>query len=115
MDRDQTDLAQATLDRECDALRAKIKVLSEGEYAIAKNDVDRLRADLGEEPLQSLQQTLDERSAAYLEERIRQRTERENAAAAATAQKRPSESTQDGQSKRPRGRPKGSRNKKAAS
>ena len=105
MDRDQTDLAQATLDRECDALRSKIQVLSEGEYAIAKNDVDRLRADLGQEPLPSLQQTLDERSTQYLEERRRQGNEGENTAG--------SGSTPDGQSKKPRGRPKGSRNKKA--
>ncbi|TEB39578.1 hypothetical protein FA13DRAFT_1784297 [Coprinellus micaceus] len=114
LDRDQADLAQATLDRECDGLRAKIQVLSEGEYAIAKNDVDRLRADLGQEPLPSLQQTLEERSAAYLEERRRQGNESENTAAS-SGQKRPSESTPDGQSKRPRGRPKGSRNKKATS
>lgn len=114
MDRDQADLAQATLDRECGALRAKIQVLSDGEWAIAKADVDRLRVDLGQEPLPSLQQTLEERRAAYLEERRRQGNEGENSAGS-SRQKRPSESTPDGQPKKPRGRPKGSKNKKAAS
>ena len=105
MDRDQADFAQGTLDRECDALRAKIQALSEGEYVIAKNEVDRLRAGLGQEPLPSLQQILEERRAQYLEERRRQGNEGENTAG--------SGSTPDGQSKKPRGRPKGSRNKKA--
>lgn len=112
MDRDQADLAEATLDRECDALRAKISQLAEGEYAIAKADVDRLRQDLGQPPLPSLQQTLEERTAQYLEERRLQGNQGESS----TGNKRPSDGPAGGaetQAKRPRGRPKGSRNRKA--
>ncbi|KAJ3523412.1 hypothetical protein NMY22_g11450 [Coprinellus aureogranulatus] len=112
MDRDQADLAEATLDRECSDLRAKISQLSEGEYAIAKNDVDRLRQDLGQAPLPSLQQTLEERTAAYLEERRLQGNQGEETSSGRN--KRPSDGTSgDSAAKRPRGRPKGSRTKKA--
>ncbi|KAJ7841761.1 hypothetical protein B0H13DRAFT_2676701 [Mycena leptocephala] len=76
-DRNQADLLEATLDRERGALRAKIGALSEGEYKAAKNviffllvdftladaDVDRLRADLGQPPLPTLQETLDGKGA----------------------------------------------------
>lgn len=37
--------------------------LSEGDYAVAKNDVDRLRQELGQPPLPSLQSTLDEKAS----------------------------------------------------
>jgi hypothetical protein len=41
--------------------RAKIDQLTKGDYAIAKADVDRLRAELGQPPMPSLQETLEER------------------------------------------------------
>ena len=44
-------------------LQTRIKTLSEGEYAAAKHDVDRLRKELGQPPLPSLQATIEERSA----------------------------------------------------
>ena len=44
-------------------LQSKIKGLSEGEYAAAKQDVDRLRKELGQPPLPSLQATIEEKSA----------------------------------------------------
>ncbi|KAJ6622139.1 hypothetical protein B0H10DRAFT_2214511 [Mycena sp. CBHHK59/15] len=62
-DRDKADLLESGIDRECTALRSKIATLSAGEYAAAKADVDRLRADLGQPPLPSLQSTLDEKGA----------------------------------------------------
>ena len=44
-------------------LRARIEHITEGDYATAKRDVDKLRAELGQPPLPSLQATLDEKSA----------------------------------------------------
>ena len=46
-----------------DELQSKIKGLSEGEYAVAKQDVDRLRKELGQPPLPSLQATIEDKSA----------------------------------------------------
>lgn len=106
-DRDKADLLKTSIDRECAALRVKITSLTEGEYAIAKQDVDRLRQELGQPPIPSLQNTLDEKSSQYLNER------RLNGDG--NALKRSStEVPLDGQptsGKRPRGRPKGSKNK----
>jgi hypothetical protein len=53
------DNAPDQLSLRCNDLRAKITQLTDGEYAIAKNDVDRLRQELGQPPLPSLQNTLD--------------------------------------------------------
>lgn len=47
----------------CTDTRAKIEQLTSGDYAVAKGDVDRLRAELGQPPMPSLQETLDERSS----------------------------------------------------
>ena len=47
----------------CTDLRQKIQTISDTEYATAKADVDRLRQELGQPPLPSLQQTLEEKSA----------------------------------------------------
>jgi hypothetical protein len=106
-DRDKADLLEASIHRECGDLRLKITSLTEGEYAVAKKDVDRLRQELGQPPVPSLQSTLDEKSSQYLNER------RLNGDG--NAQKRSStEVPLDGQptpGKRPRGRPKGSKNK----
>ena len=48
----------------CEELRSKIKVITDGEYSVSKREVDKLRQELGEEPLPSLQTMLDEKSAA---------------------------------------------------
>ena len=47
-------------------LQSKIQVITDGEYAVAKQDVDRLRLELGQQPLPSLQSTLEEKSAEYV-------------------------------------------------
>jgi hypothetical protein len=62
-DRDKADLLEAGINADCTTLRNKIATLTAGEYAAAKADVDRLRADLGQPPLPSLQSTLDEKGA----------------------------------------------------
>ncbi|TFK36409.1 hypothetical protein BDQ12DRAFT_249866 [Crucibulum laeve] len=147
-DRDKVEIAEATMSREfvyssspisyhvanitlacrCEELRLKITQLTDGEYAIAKRDVDRLRQDLGQQPLPSLQSTMDEKSAQYLQARrlagstpdtsqfqsasapnARRQTKR----SAATGEGTSDDQDSQGASKRPRGRPKGSRNKKA--
>jgi hypothetical protein len=48
----------------CDDLRSKIKAITDGEYMVSKREVDKLRQELGQEPLPSLQHMLDEKSAA---------------------------------------------------
>jgi hypothetical protein len=48
----------------CSDLRSKIQAITDGDYAVAKREVDALRAELGQAPLPSLQATLDEKSAA---------------------------------------------------
>lgn len=130
----------------CDELRAKIKLITDGEYSASKHEVDKLRQELGQEPLPSLQQMLDEKSAALsiqmidylvasksdIKTKIKRylKGRRLNAAGelASTTNKkrtsvtpRPDESlTPSGSNgpnhietpaKRPRGRPRGSRNK----
>ncbi|RPD56401.1 hypothetical protein L226DRAFT_513158 [Lentinus tigrinus ALCF2SS1-7] len=109
-DRDKADLAEATLDRDVKDLHQKIKTITDGEYAAAKQEVDRLRQELGQAPLPSLQTTLEEKSAEYLKA-LRLQSEAANAAAGT---KRPGDDLgADGQPvKRPRGRPKGSKNSK---
>ncbi|KAJ6480796.1 hypothetical protein C8R47DRAFT_1218635 [Mycena vitilis] len=70
-DRNQADLLETTLDRERNALRTKIGSLSEGEYKAAKTEVDRLRSDLGQPPLPSLQETLDGKGAGRADRSVR--------------------------------------------
>ena len=48
----------------CDDLRSKIQTITDGEYSNSKREVDKLRQELGQEPLPSLQNMLDEKSAA---------------------------------------------------
>lgn len=50
----------------CEELRRKIEHLAEGEYSFAKRDVDRLRAELGQPPVPSLQATLEEKRSQYV-------------------------------------------------
>ncbi|KAJ8092515.1 hypothetical protein AAF712_012579 [Marasmius tenuissimus] len=127
-DRDKADILTSSIEKECAELRSKISQLSEGDYAAAKRHVDQLRKDLGQSPLPSLQTMLDEKSAQYLNER------RLNAAEVNVNNKRPHPASPaphnppppvpgpsltivgtDGQPvKRPRGRPKGSKNRKTS-
>ncbi|TFK46629.1 hypothetical protein OE88DRAFT_1707143 [Heliocybe sulcata] len=101
--RDQADLLEAGLTKECSDLESKINVLADGDYAIAKRDVDRLRQELGQPPLPSLRQTLEEKGTTYLKDRLK------------AGEKRPAEGGAEPQpGKRPRGRPRGSKNKKNA-
>jgi len=106
-DRDKADLLEASITRECADLRVTITALTDGDYAVAKQDVDQLRQELGQAPLPSLQSTLDEKSSQYLNERRLNgdgHTQKRNA----------TEMPLDGQpasGKRPRGRPKGSKNR----
>ncbi|KAF9532815.1 hypothetical protein CPB83DRAFT_758687 [Crepidotus variabilis] len=124
-DRDRSDISEAQIRKECNDTRSKIEQLTNGDYAVAKTDVDKLRAELGQPPMPSLQETLEERKSQYLNERrlngtASQQTASSSASASAansgTAAKRPAPATtgssQDGQAaKRPRGRPKGSKNR----
>ncbi|KAG5642927.1 hypothetical protein DXG03_001878 [Asterophora parasitica] len=81
--------------------------LTEGEYATAKNDVDRLRRELGQPPLPSLQSTLDEKA--------NQLSGNDAQTSVSAGIKRAG--TEVGSieppptGKRPRGRPKGSKNR----
>ncbi|KAI6005763.1 hypothetical protein EDD15DRAFT_2154709 [Pisolithus albus] len=102
-DRDRVDLMEASLARECAELRQQVLALQEGEYATAKRDVDRLRVELGQPPLPPLQTTLDEKTSQYLRER------RMNGEKRTTSDTPPD--VQPGTAKRPRGRPKGSKNR----
>jgi len=106
-DRDKADLLEASINRECADLRVKITSLTDGEYAIAKLDVDRLRQELGQPPLPSLQTTLDEKTTQYLNER---RLNGDGSSQKRSAIDMPIEG-QTASGKRPRGRPKGSKNR----
>ncbi|THH28209.1 hypothetical protein EUX98_g5981 [Antrodiella citrinella] len=107
-DRDKADLLEVTLNKECSDLQTKIQVITDGEYAVAKADVDRLRQELGESPVPSLQATIEEKSQQYLKE-LRLQSEAINTPTKRSAD----ELGSDGQPtvKRPRGRPKGSKTK----
>ncbi|KAI0771063.1 hypothetical protein BD413DRAFT_73723 [Trametes elegans] len=110
-DRDRADIQEATLNKEVGELQHKIKTISEGEYAVAKQDVDRLRQELGQGPLPSLQTTLEEKSAEYLKAL---RLQAEAASSTSGTKRAADELGPDGQpTKRPRGRPKGSKNSKS--
>ncbi|KAI6036399.1 hypothetical protein BKA83DRAFT_4162296 [Pisolithus microcarpus] len=109
-DRDKVDLMEASLAREyafhmsmCLNYANKWLQLQEGDYATAKRDVDRLRVELGQPPLPPLQTTLDEKTSQYLRER------RINGEKRITSDTPPD--VQPGTAKRPRGRPKGSKNR----
>ncbi|KZP05412.1 hypothetical protein FIBSPDRAFT_877560 [Athelia psychrophila] len=119
-DRDKADLHEASLARECTDLRSKITVITDGDYAVAKQDVDRLRQELGQPPLPSLQSTIDEKAAQYLNQRRLDGNAQadEGHGSGQTPQqiqkRSATEAPVDGQptpGKRPRGRPKGSKNK----
>jgi len=107
-DRDKADLLEATLTKEISDLDHNIKSLQDGDYAVAKADVDKLRQELGQPPLPSLQATLEERSAQFLKE-VRMQSE-----AIGGVKRGVDDLAVEGQptGKRPRGRPKGSKNSK---
>lgn len=50
----------------CTDLRNRIRTIEDGDYALAKRDVDALRSELDEPPLPSLQQVLEEKSQQYV-------------------------------------------------
>ncbi|KAF8967291.1 hypothetical protein BDZ97DRAFT_1804346 [Flammula alnicola] len=130
-DRDKVDIMESSLEKECREARSKITQLTENDYAVAKADVDRLRQELGQPPLPSLQSTLEEKTSQYLNERRLNGNEsqspstqagpsRSTPASTTNANNKrsaPSSSShQEGsQAKRPRGRPKGSKNKNKVS
>ncbi|KAI9571264.1 hypothetical protein HD554DRAFT_156052 [Boletus coccyginus] len=102
-DRDKTDLLETSISRECVELRQQIAALQDGDYAAAKSEVDRLRQELGQPPLPPLQATLDEKTSQYLRDR---RVNGEKRSGGDVSQEAP-----PGTTKRPRGRPKGSKNR----
>ncbi|KAF4608293.1 hypothetical protein EYR40_000637 [Pleurotus pulmonarius] len=110
-DRDKADLMEVSLSKECTDLRQKISDLTDGEYTVAKQDVDRLRQELGQPPLPSLQSTLDDKSSQYLNDR--RLNGNESISSANNPKRGPGDLLQMDAppAKRPRGRPKGSRNK----
>ncbi|KAK7455195.1 hypothetical protein VKT23_011068 [Stygiomarasmius scandens] len=135
-DRDKADMLESSLEKECTDLRTKISSLSGSDYAVAKRDVDRLRQELGQPPLPSLQNMLDEKNAQYLNERrlngqsppitstpassiptttITTSTSFSIPITPATHKRSATEdpSATPPIGKRPRGRPKGSKNKKS--
>ncbi|KAF7793299.1 hypothetical protein EIP86_004411 [Pleurotus ostreatoroseus] len=98
-------MLEQKLNEEITSLHDKVKTLSDGDYATAKADVDRLRKELGQEPLPSIQTLLEEKTSTYLKE-LRLHIEAQKPAG-----KRGAEDAENPNSgKRPRGRPKGSRN-----
>jgi len=54
----------------CADLRLKIQTTTDGEYAIAKRDVDQLRAELGQPSLPNLHETLEERKRESVVSRL---------------------------------------------
>jgi len=68
-DREKADQLESSLLKECNEAKSKIQTISGGEYADAKREVDALRAELGLPPVRSLQSTLDEKAASYLNQR----------------------------------------------
>ncbi|KAJ7073685.1 hypothetical protein C8F01DRAFT_1098031 [Mycena amicta] len=117
-DRTHADLLETSLERERTLLRSKIASLSEGhsEYAVAKSEVDRLRADLGQLPLPSLQETLDGRGAGYLEQRrnagpdadVKKRKRAANVNVNVNGVGAAADADGDPSAKRPKGRPRAS-------
>ena len=81
--KEQAEMMESTIDRECvhkhltfvdpslnlltrcADLQTKITEVTEGDYASAKQDVDRLREELGQPPTPSLQSIIDEKAAQY--------------------------------------------------
>ncbi|PAV23768.1 hypothetical protein PNOK_0083600 [Pyrrhoderma noxium] len=117
-ERDKADMKESAISKECQDLKNRIQAITDGEYAEARRAVDSLRAELGQPPVPSLQQTLEEKSAAYLNERRLNgapppiSTETAPPSSASTAKRHASESIMgETPGKRPRGRPKGSKNR----
>ncbi|KAF9792805.1 hypothetical protein BJ322DRAFT_1031492 [Thelephora terrestris] len=134
-DRDKADIMEVTLTRECSDLRLKIQSITDGEYAIAKRDVDQLRGELGQAPLPGLQETLEERRRDFMHQQMASinppvpkpnSNKRPHSSINGTAPMGPTVVMTEGATtaaepevaqppqpgKRPRGRPKGSKTKK---
>lgn len=116
-ERDRADMEESNISKDCMNLRNKIQIITDGEYAEARRMVDALRTELGQPPAPSLQQSLEEKNAAYLNERRLNGAPSagtEAAASSSTSLKRPASevnNTPESTGKRPRGRPKGSKNR----
>ncbi|KAI0034033.1 hypothetical protein K488DRAFT_46388 [Vararia minispora EC-137] len=108
VDRDKMDLKEVQINSECEELRTRIQRITDGEYALAKREVDKLRGELGYSPMQSLQSLIEEKAQLYLQERLQESAKKRGAEDATLA------SGSAAPAKRPRGRPKGSKNKKGA-
>ncbi|EIM89737.1 uncharacterized protein STEHIDRAFT_118856 [Stereum hirsutum FP-91666 SS1] len=110
-DRDKADMEEARIQSECTDLRNRIRTIEDGDYALAKRDVDALRSELDEPPLPSLQQVLEEKSQQYLNER--RLSAEQNNKRAADVMSGGGDGSGSGSAqppgKRPRGRPKGSK------
>ncbi|KAF8624110.1 hypothetical protein AX15_006021 [Amanita polypyramis BW_CC] len=108
-DRDKADMMEASINKECEELRRKIEQLADGEYMSVKRDVDRLRQELGQPPLPSLQAALEEKKVQYLNERRMNG----NDCSMASFKRAGLDASVDllPTGKRPRGRPKGSKNR----
>jgi len=126
-DRDKLDLSIKALDRDCDEIKREISHITEGDYTMAKQRVDELRQELGHPPLPTLQSIMDERAASYLTERRLKGPsslpyslsasekgsplERPATTTPSTNHHQRDPETGEPPIKRPRGRPKGSKNK----
>ncbi|KAH8117104.1 hypothetical protein DFH11DRAFT_1687865 [Phellopilus nigrolimitatus] len=103
----------------CGELRSKIQAITDGDYAVAKREVDQLRGELGQPPVPSLQQTLEEKNAAYLTERRINGApgsgEVTPVASAGVKRVAAEPAAAETPGKRPRGRPKGSKNRTKSS
>ncbi|KAG9003431.1 hypothetical protein FRB95_010933 [Tulasnella sp. JGI-2019a] len=122
--REKAELEEAKALRECEEMRTLIKEMTEGEYTAAKTAVDRLRQELDMDPAPSLERKLEEKrgrhsTAAPMLTPVQARTTVSDARVPTkrTSSDRLATSTESlpvrdvPPAKRPRGRPKGSKNK----
>ncbi|EUC57739.1 zinc finger protein [Rhizoctonia solani AG-3 Rhs1AP] len=63
---------ESALQREVSEFKNKIKCITEGEYGDAKQEVEKIRKELGMLPLPSLQVTLEEKGASIHKRRLEQ-------------------------------------------
>jgi len=114
-DRDKADILETTMTRECGDLRTKIQSITDGDYSIAKQDVDKLRQELGQPPVPGLQETLEDRKREFLAQQLSNPPQQKSQKRIHAAISTPGVAVEDIDAqtgKRPRGRPKGSKTKK---